>query len=90
MKTNCEHHKDCLKLIQKILDREASPAEEATFLLSKDQCLPCQEGYRLEASLKKAIKEQCHQKCPDSLLEQIKAKLFLFFILISILIPLLC
>jgi hypothetical protein len=90
MKTNCEHHKNCQKLIQKILDREATPEEEATFLQNKDQCLPCQEGYQLEMTLKKAIKEQCRQKCPDSLFEQIKAKLFLFFILISILIPLLC
>lgn len=79
-----------MKLIQRILDREATSKEEAAFLANKDQCLPCQEGYELELSLKKAIKSKCHQKCPDSIFEQIKAKLFLILILISILIPLLC
>jgi hypothetical protein len=90
MKMSCEHQKNCMKLIQRILDREATPEEEAAFLANKNQCLPCKEGYELELSLKKAIKDKCTKKCPDLLLEQIKAKLFLILILISILIPLLC
>ncbi|MHA8051708.1 hypothetical protein V7S79_11410 [Aquirufa sp. ROCK-SH2] len=90
MKTSCEHQSNCMKLIQRILDKEATAEEEAAFLANKDQCLPCQEGYELEMSLKKAIKEKCHKKCPESLFDEIRAKLFLLLILISILIPLLC
>ncbi|MFM6947680.1 MAG: hypothetical protein ACKOWQ_01580 [Aquirufa sp.] len=90
MKTSCEHQSNCMKLIQRILDKEATAEEEAAFLANKDQCLPCQEGYELELSLKKAIKEKCHKKCPESLFDEIRAKLFLLLILISILIPLLC
>jgi len=90
MKTNCTHQKDCLHLIQRILDKEATAEEEARFLANKDQCLPCQEGYALELSLKKAIKDKCSVACPTDLFARIKSKLFLVLILISILIPLFC
>jgi anti-sigma factor (TIGR02949 family) len=90
MKKTCTHQPDCLKLIQRIIDREASPEEEAAFLVTKDQCLPCQEGYELEKSLRKAIKSTCSTKCPEELFARIKAKLFAVLILISILIPLFC
>jgi hypothetical protein len=78
-----------MKVIQRIIDREAT-AEEAAFLTNKDQCLPCQEGYALELSLKKAIQSKCSVPCPEQLFAKIRAKLFLLFILISILIPLFC
>jgi anti-sigma factor (TIGR02949 family) len=90
MKTNCTHQKDCLQLIQRILDREASHAEEEAFLANKDKCLPCQENYALEQSVKKAIKNNCTSTCPTDLFERIKSKLFMVLILISILIPLFC
>jgi hypothetical protein len=79
-----------MKLIQRIIDREATPEEEAAFLVNKNQCLPCQEGYELELSLKNAIQSKCSVKCPEQLFTKIRAKLFLLFILISILIPLFC
>jgi hypothetical protein len=72
------------------LDKEATAEEEAHFLANKAQCLPCQEGYELELSLKKAIKDNCTVSCPTDLFARIKAKLFLVLILISILIPLFC
>jgi anti-sigma factor (TIGR02949 family) len=90
MKKTCTHHSDCLTLIQRILDREATPEEEANFLVNKDQCLPCQEGYELEQSMRKAIKSNCKSKCPQDLFVRIKSKLFVVLILISILIPLFC
>jgi anti-sigma factor (TIGR02949 family) len=90
MKTSCTHHKEFLQVIQRILDKEATSAEEAQFLANKDQCLPCQEGYNLEQSLKNAIKTKCSVSCPSDLFTRIEAKLFLVLILISILIPLFC
>ena len=90
MKASCEHHHECMKVIQRIIDREATAEEEAVFLTNKDQCLPCQEGYALELSLKKAILSKCSVPCPEQLFAKIRAKLFLLFILISILIPLFC
>lgn len=90
MKTSCTHYKECLQVIHRILDKEATLAEEVRFLANKDQCLPCQEGYDLELSLKKAIKTKCSVSCPSDLFARIESKLFLVLILISILIPLFC
>ena len=90
MKASCEHHHECMKVIQRIIDRESTAEGEAAFLTNKDQCLPCQEGYALELSLKKAIQSKCSVPCPEQLFAKIRAKLFLLFILISILIPLFC
>jgi hypothetical protein len=88
MKMSCEHHQDCVKLIQKILDGEASVAEKEDFNANKDQCIPCQKGYELELSLKKNLKSKCQLSCPEQIIHKIRLKLFLLLILISILIPL--
>ena len=36
MKISCEHHQDCMQLIQKILDGEASVAEKEAFFANKE------------------------------------------------------
>jgi hypothetical protein len=90
MKKSCEHHQDCIQRIQKILDGEASVDEKKDFFANKDNCLPCQEGYELELSLKTNIKSKCQLPCPEQIVKKIKLKLFLLLILISILIPLFC
>jgi len=90
MKMSCEHHQDCMQLIQKILDGEASLAEKEIFFANKDQCMPCQKGYELELALKKNIKSKCQLSCPEQMIKKIRSKLFLLLILISILIPLFC
>lgn len=90
MKMSCEHHQDCIQLIQRILDGEASLVEKQRFLANKDQCMPCQKGYELELSLKKNIKSKCQLPCPEQIIHKIRLKLFLLLILISILIPLFC
>jgi len=88
MKMSCEHHQYCMKLVQKILDGEASVAEKEDFNANKDQCIPCQKGYELELSLKKNLKSKCQLSCPEQIIHKIRLKLFLLLILISILIPL--
>ena len=90
MKMSCEHHQDCMQLIQKILDGEASVAEKEEFFANKDLCMPCQKGYELESSLKENLKSKCQLSCPEQIISKIRSKLFLLLILISILIPLFC
>ena len=90
MKTNCSHQSDCLKLIQRILDKEATAEEESTFLANKDQCLPCKEGHELELALRKALKSSCHSKCPSSLIDSLRLKISSILLLILLLIPLFC
>jgi len=90
MKTNCSHPTDCTKLIQRILDKEATAEEEARFFANKNQCMPCQDGYELELTLRKAIKSQCTSSCPSSLVESIRSKISSILLLILLLIPLFC
>lgn len=90
MKTNCSHQPDCMKLIQRILDKEATAEEEARFLANKDQCLPCQEGHELEVALRKALQSKCRSTCPSSLIDSIRSKISSLLLLILILIPLFC
>jgi hypothetical protein len=79
-----------MKLIQRIVDREATVEEEVKFLATKEQCLPCKEGHELEVALRHALKTSCHSKCPADLLDSIRAKISFLLILISFLIPLFC
>jgi CO dehydrogenase/acetyl-CoA synthase gamma subunit (corrinoid Fe-S protein) len=90
MKTNCSHQSECMKLITRILDKEATAEEEARFLANKDHCLPCKEGHELEVALRKALKSSCHSKCPSSLLDSIRSKISSILLLILLLIPLFC
>jgi anti-sigma factor (TIGR02949 family) len=79
-----------MKLIQRILDKEASAEEEARFLANIDKCMPCQEGYKLEIALRNALKSNCTSSCPSGLLESIRSKISSILLLILILIPLFC
>jgi ferredoxin len=90
MKTNCSHQSDCMKLIQRILDKEATAVEEARFLANKDHCLPCREGHELELALRKALKSKCTSSCPSGLLDSIRAKISSILLLILLFIPLFC
>jgi anti-sigma factor (TIGR02949 family) len=90
MKTNCSHQPECMKLIQRILDKEATAEEKARFLANKDHCLPCSEGHKLEIALRKALKSTCTSTCPTSLLDSIRSKISSIVLLILLLIPLFC
>jgi hypothetical protein len=90
MKTHCSHSSDCLRLITRILDKEATAEEEARFLQNKDQCLPCREGHELELALRKALKSSCKSTCPSSLIDSIRSKISSILLFILLLIPLFC
>ena len=90
MKSNCSHQAECIKLIQRILDKEASAEDEARFLVNKELCSPCKEGYELEVALRSALKSKCTSTCPTNLLESIRSKISSIILLILLLIPLFC
>ena len=89
-KEPCANQEVCMQVIQRMLDREASHAEELGFADNQKDCATCRSAYALAKSIKNAIKRHGSASCPKDLFIDIKAKLFLFFILISILIPLFC
>lgn len=76
MKHHCDNHAECMKMIQAILDGEASDADREHFRQNMDKCMPCIQTYQLE----KCIKDTLHSKverrpCPEKLVAAIKAQL---------------
>ena len=77
MKQNCEHKQDCLKMIQAIVDGEATPAQIEYFKKNNlENCLPCVENYALEQEIRKVLQQKVVKKCcPEMVAMNIKAKL---------------
>ena len=76
MKHTCEHHAECMKIIQAILDDEASEAEKDHFRENMDKCIPCIEAYRLEKCIKDSLNLKIEKKpCPQSILDKIISKI---------------
>ncbi|SDG04140.1 hypothetical protein SAMN04487996_114205 [Dyadobacter soli] len=76
MKHTCEHHAECMKIIQAILDDEASEAEKDHFRENMDKCIPCIEAYRLEKCIKDSLNMKIVKKpCPESILNTIISKI---------------
>ncbi|WP_063828377.1 hypothetical protein [Runella zeae] len=75
-KEYCEHHTECLKKIQAVLDGEASEAEKEHFRENMDDCLHCIKMYHLEKCVKEALQAKVDKRlCPDNLIATIKSKL---------------
>lgn len=76
MKHNCEHRAECMKIIQAILDDEATDAEKDHFRENMDKCIPCIESYRLEKCIKDSLNFKLEKKpCPQSILDTIITKI---------------
>ncbi|CAG5010529.1 hypothetical protein DYBT9275_04744 [Dyadobacter sp. CECT 9275] len=76
MKHSCEHHAECMKIIQAILDGEATEEEKDHFRDNMDKCIPCIESYRLEKCIKDSLNFKLEKKpCPQSILNTIISKI---------------
>ncbi len=76
MKHSCEHHAECMKIIQAILDDEATEAEKDHFRENMDKCIPCIEAYRLEKCIKDSLTLKLEKKpCPQNILNTIISKI---------------
>lgn len=75
-KANCEHQEECMKMVQKIVDGQASEQEITAFKANMKSCLPCENGFALETCLKETIQLRLDKKCvPASLIDCIKQKI---------------
>ena len=64
MKQECQNQRECMIMLQLIIDGEASPEQKENFLMHHlEECMPCYKSYHLEV----AIREQ-------ELIDSIKAK----------------
>jgi len=75
MKSDCADKRDCLEMLQLILDGEATPEQKANFKLHIDDCLPCFQHYHFDQAIKELLKLKCSSQAPSDLVESIKSKL---------------
>jgi mycothiol system anti-sigma-R factor len=73
----CEKKKsDCLKVIQTILDGEASEEQRKHFEAHIEDCLSCFEQFNLDKTIKLALQTKiCKMDVPGDLLQTIKIKI---------------
>ena len=75
-KETCEHQEECMKMVQKIVDGQASASEIEEFKSNMKSCIPCENGFALETCLKETIQLRLDKKCvPLSLIECIRQKI---------------
>jgi hypothetical protein len=75
-KTTCEHQAECMKMVQLIVDGQASDEQINLFKLNMDKCLPCEKGYELEKCIKETMQLRLEKKCiPSNLIDCIKQKI---------------
>jgi anti-sigma factor (TIGR02949 family) len=79
MKEHCGHQADCLKMIQLILDGEATEQQLARLKVNLESCQPCIQMYHLEKEVKELLTKRIEKRCcPDNLVATIKAKILTF------------
>jgi anti-sigma factor (TIGR02949 family) len=75
MKTDCDNKRDCLQMLQLILDGEATHEQKDHFLKEHlEQCMPCYKNYNLEMAIRQLLKTKCNESAPQDLVESIKKK----------------
>jgi len=75
-KSSCKENGDCLKYLQLIMDKEATPDQEKHFYHHIEACMPCYKKYHLEKTIKQVIQSKCGKmEVPAELIESIKSKI---------------
>ena len=75
MKQNCENQKECMQMLQLIVDGEASQEQKDHFMKHHlEECLPCFKNYNLEVAIRELLKTKCSEQAPQELVDSIKAK----------------
>ena len=79
MKEECNHRTDCLKMIQLILDGEATEQQLARLQVNLESCKPCIEMYHLEKEVKELLAKRMEKRCcPEKLVATIKSRIISF------------
>jgi len=75
MKHDCENQRECLQMLQSILDGEATPQQKDHFMKEHlEQCMPCYKNYHLEVAIRELLKSKCTQHAPPDLVDDIRRK----------------
>lgn len=79
MKEHCDHQVDCLKMIQVILDGQATEQQIERLRNNLHTCQPCIRMYNLEKEIKQLLNGKMEKKCcPEQLIASIKARISQF------------
>jgi anti-sigma factor (TIGR02949 family) len=79
MKEHCNHSADCLKMIQLILDGEATEQQLVRVKANLESCRPCIEMYQLEKEVKELLTKRMEKRCcPEQLVATIKSRILSF------------
>ncbi len=79
MKEHCDHRTDCLKMIQLIVDGEATEQQLDKLRANLESCKPCIEMYHLEKEVKELLAKRIEKRCcPEQLVATIKSKILTF------------
>jgi anti-sigma factor (TIGR02949 family) len=75
MKQDCSNSRECLEMLQLILDGEATTEQKDHFLKDHlEQCMPCYKNYHLEVAIRELLKTKCSQHAPQELVDDIRKK----------------
>ena len=75
MKQQCQNQRECMEMLQLIVDGEASHEQKEHFLMHHlEECMPCYKNYHLEVAIRQLLKIKCTGQAPQDLVDSIKAK----------------
>ncbi len=75
MKQDCPNKRECLEMLQLIVDGEATTEQKENFVANHlEQCMPCYNNYNLELSIRMLLKTKCSAEAPQDLVDSIKVK----------------
>ena len=70
MMTQCPDEQECLRVLEIVLDNEASPEEEEKYFAHIQKCWTCFQNYNLESAIRELIKTKVEKKVVPLDLEQ--------------------
>lgn len=74
-KQECGNQRECMEMLQLIVDGEASHEQKEHFLMHHlEECMPCYKSYHLEVAIRQLLKNKCTGHAPQELVDSIKAK----------------
>ena len=75
MKQDCESQRECMQMLQLIVDGEATPEQKENFMANHlENCMPCFKNYHLEMSIRELLRLKCINLAPQELVDTIRAQ----------------
>jgi len=71
------NHSECLRILNLVIDEEATEEQMAYFKKHLQNCMPYYEIYNVDLKIKELIKKNCcNKEVPQDLVDSIREKIF--------------